>query len=343
MKHLVLFSGMAITASLAAQNDTLLFDNFESDPAVYQQIALPPGNSTDAFWYNFDIDNLGDGSGGNRPGEWFWSTGFAGVDSTDNVLMSNSWTNNGSTPVQNILVTPSLQIVDANANLSWESAPRQTPRFLDGYRVVVSTTTNDPSAFSDTIFSAAEFVSLDNQNAPFDFNSYTFFPAATANLLDPFVHGADGMNTVFDSASDSSRLIGTSRAFQVSLSQYSGMTIFIMFVHYTIDDNLLFIDDILVTGTNPTGMDEYYNQVSFGVYPNPAQDEVNLNINMTEPSDVNVSILDLTGKEVIAAPQQNLAEGMQRVAVNTSTLTPGMYLVKVTTATGTSTKRIIIQ
>jgi hypothetical protein len=46
---------------------------------------------------------------------------------------------------------------------------------------------------------------------------------------------------------------------------------------------------------------------------------------------------------VKAVPQQNLAEGMQRMSVNTLALKPGMYLVKVTTATGTSTKRIIIQ
>ena len=41
-------------------------------------------------YLNFDIDGVVDGSGADRPDEWFLAFGFV-VDSTNTVLASNSW------------------------------------------------------------------------------------------------------------------------------------------------------------------------------------------------------------------------------------------------------------
>ena len=70
------------------------------------------------------------------------------------------------------------------------------------------------------------------------------------------------------------------------------------------------------------------------MYPNPAKN--NLFIETALNSDINVSIIDVLGKEVINSKVSNNA-------VNISGLTSGMYIVKITEEGKTSTKKLIIE
>ena len=70
------------------------------------------------------------------------------------------------------------------------------------------------------------------------------------------------------------------------------------------------------------------------MYPNPAKN--NLFIETALNSDINVSIIDVLGKEVINSKVSNNA-------VNISGLNPGMYIVKITEEGKTSTKKLIIE
>ena len=335
---ITLFSAFAANA----QNDTLIWADFNTDP-TYIQIALPLGNPTDTSWYTFDMDGQPDGSSAGRPGEWFWSAAYSDSDTLNNagVLGSSSWTNS-STPTENVLITPSIMIVDANAVLSWKSAPYQTPRYLDGYQVLVAISNNDPSAFTDTLFVASEYVSLDNQSFPNAFSSYTFAPAPTSNPLDPFVHGMDSTYTELDPASDSSRLIGRLRPFSVSLAQYSGQTIDIMFNHKTVDDNLISVDDILVTGTDPTGVGELNPGLPFSTYPNPANDQLNIRYTLPGASPVSLNIYDVSGKLVSAQNFGTIAAGPQQQTIDVSALPAGFYHVELVTEMGKSNNKVIV-
>src|SRR5574337_1385991 len=165
MKKLLLFACFVLPAAAmhAQAVDTILFADFETDPSTFIQTALPPGVNWDNNWYNVDIDGLPDGSGSGRPGEWFWTAPWAGADTlmgNTGVLGSSSWTNDPNNEVQNLLILPAIYIADTNATLSWSSAPYQTPRYLDGYQVLISTTDNDPSSFQDTLFVASEYTAL---------------------------------------------------------------------------------------------------------------------------------------------------------------------------------------
>ena len=66
------------------------------------------------------------------------------------------------------------------------------------------------------------------------------------DFLKGFIHGADGEYIEVDD--DPQRNAGVLRPNEVSLADYAGKTIFIAFVHDSDDDNILFIDDIMVTG-----------------------------------------------------------------------------------------------
>ena len=290
MKKLLFISLIAVSSNVAmAQNDTLLYENFDVDPTPNY---LPFNSGNDTQWVNFDADGLPDDNG--RPQEWFWSEGaFADVDSVDACLFSSSWLDGFLPGNRNWLMTPPIQIVDASATISWASAPRQTPLYVDGYSVLVSTTDNIETSFTDTIFQAGQYLT----GSGFDFSTYTFSPG--------FVHGLDGTYTQLDPASDSSRLIGVLRPFSVSLAQYAGQTIYITFLHDSDDDNLIAIDDILVTGTF-VGLNEVENTLGLSVYPNPASSKIELSYNLKSTSPVIAEVYDLKGSRVMS-----LSRGIQ--------------------------------
>jgi hypothetical protein len=69
------------------------------------------------------------------------------------------------------------------------------------------------------------------------------------------------------------------------------------------------------------------------MYPNPTKN--NLFIETTLNSDINVSIVNMLGKEVVNTKVINNT-------VNVSNLTSGIYIVKITEEGKTSTKKLII-
>ena len=337
LRNLALFAPCALFAQTGT--DTLIWADFNTDPTPWLMTTPQSAALWDTTWYNIDNDQLPDGSGSGRPGEWFWSAAYSDQDTINNpgVLGSNSWTNDGVNHVENWLILPSIHIADTTADLFFKSAPRQTPRYLDGYIVLVSTTTNDFSSFTDTLFVASEYTSLDNQNYPNMFSSYTFTPS------NGFIHGQDGTYTEFDAASDSSRLIGRLRPFSVDLSAYAGQNIYIAFVHYCIDDNLLSIDDIFVEGTGTTGIAENRGAFPMSAYPNPASDVLRVNYSLPAVSEVNMTITSLDGRVVRAENLGTQQAGSNTTTVNVADLSAGVYLVTLQTGTGMTTRRIVVE
>ncbi len=324
MKNLLTISMVFSASALFAQSDTLLYENFDVDPtATY----LPFNSGNDTQWVNFDADALSDANG--RPQEWFWSEGgFADVDSTDACLFSSSWLTGFLPGNRNWLFTPPIQIVDASAVLSWESAPRQTPLYIDGYSILVSTTDNIETSFTDTLFQAGQYLA----GAGFDFTAYTFSPG--------FVHGADGTYIQFDPASDSSRFIGELRPFTASLAQYSGQTIYIAFLHDSDDDNLIAIDDIMVTGTL-VGLNESQNNIGLSVFPNPASDKIELSYLLSSSSPVIADVYDIKGSKVLTVSKGMQIAGAQKLALDVSQLSSGSYSVVLKAGGTTVTSKFV--
>jgi hypothetical protein len=336
-KNLTLFIAVVFSSFSLIAQDTIFFENFENDTIDYLFEDIPSGTANDPIGYNYDEDQLPDGSPSNRPGVWFRAFGFADVDSTNIVFASNSWTNNGTEPVKNWFILPALQITDGpSAMLSWKSAPFQTPYYCDGYKVLVSTTTNDVSAFTDTLFVAAEYLSGPSTNG----GNYALY-----NFSAGFIHGEDGTYTdsnpdgdndpSTDSPGDTARMTGVLRPFSVSLSNYDNQLIYVAFMHNSIDDNLLSIDDVLVTETTDIFFSlNNSDDIQVSVYPNPAQSHINIVMNTNEM--VVAELMDQAGKVVLV---QNITEnGM----LNVETLSNGMYVLKLNSSTHSMTKKVVI-
>lgn len=320
-----LFLTTAFASFNTAQNDTLLYMNFNEDPSPYFSTDFyPPGNTYDTAWYNIDLDMLTPVGANDGVGPaWFWSQVFADSDTAQfiNCMAARSWFEEIG-QAKNYLITPAIPIVDANAVLSWRSAPFQTPRYLDGYKVLISSTTNDIDAFTDTIFVAAEMLQLaPPSDTSGNFAAYVFSPG--------FVHGQDG--TYIEPTSSAMRKRGKLRPFSYNLSAYAGKFIFVAFYHDSDDDNLISVDEILVTGTfDPTfGLDQsIIPGLSVRTYPNPTDRWLTIDLFAEKPlEDLHIQIMDVLG-QVVSSDYVGSIQGAWQRSLDVSRLASGLYALR---------------
>ncbi|MFC2107238.1 LamG-like jellyroll fold domain-containing protein [Bacteroidota bacterium] len=77
------------------------------------------------------------------------------------------------------------------------------------------------------------------------------------------------------------------------------------------------------------------------VFPNPANDQVNIAIGLEYKQDVVLRIFDISGKEIISKEYTNSAKITDRI--NTSFLENGMYFISIQTAEGVINRKLIIK
>jgi PKD repeat protein len=107
--------------------------------------------------------------------------------------------------------------------------------------------------------------------------------------------------------------------------------------------NNIYLDDInLYTGTNdPLSIETESAQVTDVVlYPNPADAEVALELSLATDADLQVRIVDLSGKEIQVYQIQGQS-GANVILFDTSNLSQGMYMVEIVGAGGVVVKPFI--
>lgn len=78
------------------------------------------------------------------------------------------------------------------------------------------------------------------------------------------------------------------------------------------------------------------------VYPNPAQKEFTLSLNVVNAIDAEISVVDLMGRTVLNLGRRALVSGSNQIEVNTENLQEGMYYVRVVTNDGITTNKLTI-
>lgn len=335
-KFYTLLTALLLLALGTQAQNVILFEDFEGD-TINIPTAIPTGN--DNTWINADFDGLPDGSPNGRPNEWYLTYGFSTLDSSSVVITSNSWTNDPNTPVANYLILPPIQLFDNTGVLEWKSAPFQTPRYLDGYQVLVSKTGNFPDNFTDTLFYASEYISqpgaVDSSNNTALFNSFQFSPNG-------FIHGADGQYTEYNG--DYRRLRGVLRPFSASLAAYAGQTIYIAFCHGTTDDNLLSLDDIKVSGNGLNLGKAKIDAKLFEIKttPNPASDIVRIEYTLPEMASLNLGIYDVSGRLMKTITHGTQLKGTYFYNVDVKDLAAGVYNVIMNSSKGSFSTKITV-
>jgi len=104
------------------------------------------------------------------------------------------------------------------------------------------------------------------------------------------------------------------------------------------DGGTFSIDDVAFTGlveSTTAGIDT--QEISgLKLFPNPLNSGATLNITSNNATDKSVAIFDILGKQVFSG-------ATVRGTVNTSNLTAGVYIVKITEGNKTATRKLVVQ
>ena len=367
-KAYILLSILSFGFLASKAQDTLLLNDFQQPHwQVYDTLNSPPGNPTSTTWYLFNASPIVNAAPTYRPSRWYLSypvsttdrypTGWSDTSSTsvitpdsNTVIAASTWSGLGDGAgalAANYLISPSVKL-GTHDTLFWKSAPFQTPRYVDRYSVLISTTNNDFASFTDTVFRAGEMIGTppggstgtDTVFADFTFSCYN----GNISAANYFVHGKDStyMDPTGTTAPVSHR--GRLRPFSFPLDAYANQTIFVSFLSDSHDDNGITIDDIMIRGNKSVqGINEYSNEIGLSIYPNPAKESAQLNYSVSSETSVVVNVYDITGKLILSENKGTVSQGHHTSVINTSVLAKGFYTVSVQTNNGRSIVKLIIQ
>ncbi len=129
----------------------------------------------------------------------------------------------------------------------------------------------------------------------------------------------------------------------VSLANYANASsLFVRFVSENHYGNNVFIDDINVTD-NFVGVEnvEVVN-ANLAAYPNPANNNTNVNFALATAGDVQMNIINMLGENVYTNDFGTLAAGNYNEVVNLSNMPNGLYLVNLNVNGKVSTLRLTV-
>ncbi len=117
---------------------------------------------------------------------------------------------------------------------------------------------------------------------------------------------------------------------------YQGSMIFAEGKDFGFEDQIQF-------GIGLTGVDDQLVEAGFAVYPNPVEKQAVIEVSMTEPSELNISVYNTIGKLVYQSGMESLNAGKHNFAFDRNGLEPGIYFVQVKTGESLFTRKIVLK
>ena len=101
------------------------------------------------------------------------------------------------------------------------------------------------------------------------------------------------------------------------------------------------VTESVTTYTGTTGVIESAEElIEYKVYPNPANDQLNIIMAGEASDNISITIQDMTGKTVMVVSQPEINKVNK---LNVSELSKGVYLMRIRTGAGDRTEKLIIQ
>lgn len=119
----------------------------------------------------------------------------------------------------------------------------------------------------------------------------------------------------------------------VSLDDYVNETIYIAFHHFSTDKFILKFDNIRVTADTTLSISEIHDDLSFGIFPNPASEIINIRLKNDKQVDL-VTVYDINGEVVFSQSNSN--------SVSVSSFAEGMYFVEILSGNSRGVKRVVV-
>ncbi len=106
--------------------------------------------------------------------------------------------------------------------------------------------------------------------------------------------------------------------------------------------NDVFIDDFNIIDASQIGVVEAPS-TSFNIFPNPVTEESTIAFEVNETKDLNISILDITGRVLHQVFAGNVEPGSHQISINSNLFqSAGVYFVRMTANNEISTKKIVV-
>lgn len=157
-----------------------------------------------------------------------------------------------------------------------------------------------------------------------------------SDFIDPAVY------SIGDNAASTNGDTTWTQAPGADLSAYAGQQVYIAFEHDANDMFIIWIDNILVI-EGPLSVNENAGVSINSAMPNPANTNTILSYNLTEGSDVVITMTDITGQVVYTENRMNQPAGLNNVTVNTENLANGVYFYTIAANGVTATQKIAVQ
>jgi len=109
---------------------------------------------------------------------------------------------------------------------------------------------------------------------------------------------------------------------------------------FTLDN--AYIDNVCFSPSNQVSVKDYNANISFGVYPNPFNDEFTLKFDADKSEIISLELTDMLGR-VVNERTWNVGIGSNLLNLNSSSLPSGMYMIKLISPTGIAVKNIVKQ
>lgn len=329
-------SNISIFGPMATQNSNGFNSNFKRALHLKKSTSLCAYNSIFAgFPVGLKIDGTTTGNNAANGSLQFKNNIIAGcptpLDSTSMSFgMANWFNSNGNS----ILSTPQgLQAIAPN-NYS-------NPNFLLGAGSPALTgasfafpnlnntffeTTTYRGAFDGTNDWTACWSNFDPQNENYDVANYGLAASATVSSVDTvatFTNTSVGATTYAWDFGDGNTSTSTSPVHEYSAAGTYTVTLTATNGACESVDSF----DVVIT---VVGLEEITSISSVKLFPNPASDNVNVELNLKENANITLSIVDNSGK-IVYAENASLLEGKSIQSLNTSSLKAGYYNVVIST------------
>jgi hypothetical protein len=159
---------------------------------------------------------------------------------------------------------------------------------------------------------------------------------SASDFTDPAIY------SIGDNASSTNGDTTWTQAPGADMAAYAGQQVYIAFEHDANDMFIIWIDNIIVR-EGPMSVEENHGVTLNSAMPNPANDGTIISYNLTEGSDVVITMTDVAGKVVYTENRMNQPAGLNNVSVNTSELANGVYFYTVTANGVTATQKLAVQ
>ena len=100
---------------------------------------------------------------------------------------------------------------------------------------------------------------------------------------------------------------------------------------------------VYITPNNNTGINEALNSIqNTQLFPNPSNQFSTLLFTLKDNSQVNIMLLDVTGKKVLDIVNEEMQKGNQKININTSKLSAGIYMCKIQSESGDRIVKLVV-